>query len=208
MTGRPEGQLGAGADRSGANVDLKARRRLLRGGVGIAPVLMSVASGPVIAGQAFTASARASAPLSGAVRGQYTCTGRSPVSWCTKSSGNYVNWPSTCVPGTTTYHGSGNCQVAGSQCNPKTHTKIMNSYCGMNGEASDTTSLNKLAAHCAASLLNVEKGYIDARVLDKAKIQAIWNACAVNGGTGTWAPVAGVTWTVTDVCNWMATTWA
>lgn len=210
MASRPESELGAGAERSSSDMTRTARRRLLRRGLGgVAPaVILSVGSGPVIAGQAFTASAKASAPLSGTTRGQFTTNGKSPASWCTKVYGHYVNWPSSCTPGLTPYHGSGNCQVTGSQCSPKTHTTIMNSYCGLNGVALDTTPLNKLAAHCAASLLNVEKGYIDARVLDKAKIQAIWTACAANGGTGTWSPMSGVTWTVNDVCNWMATTWA
>lgn len=208
MAGRPESELGSGAERPSGPVARAARRRLLRGGLGAAPVLLTLGSGPVIAGQAYTASAKASAPLSGTPRGQYSCNGKSPTTWCTKVYGQYVNWPSTCTPGSTPYHGSGNCQVSGSQCSPKTHTTIMNSYCGLNGVTKDTSSLNKLAAHCSASLLNVEKGLIDTHVLTKAKIQEIWNACAANGGTGTWSPMSGVTWTVNDVCNWMATTWS
>ena len=208
MAGRPESDLDAGVDRPNGSAARAVRRRLLRGGLGAAPVLLSIGSGPVIAGTAYTASAKASAPLSGTPRGQYDCYGKSPTTWCTKVNNSYVNWPSTCIPGSTTFHGGGACQVAGSQCSPKTHTTIMNSYCGLNGVAKDSTNLTKLAAHCSASLLNVEKKLVDQRVLSKAKIQEIWNACAVNGGTGTWSPVSGVTWTVTQVCNWMATTWS
>ena len=81
----------------------------------------------------------------------------------------------------------------------------MNSYCGLNGMTKDTSQLNKLAAHCAASVLNVNKGLIDARVLDKAMIQNIWDSCNSTGG---WSPTAGVTWTIDGVCSWMATTWS
>lgn len=205
MAGRPEGELGAGSEHSVDKQALDARRRLLlRGGLGAAPVVLSMASGPVIAGQAYTASTKASAPLSGATRGQYACNGKSPKTWCTKSGGKYVGWPAACTPGVTKYHGSGSCQVAGSQCSPKTHTTIINTYCGINGAASDTTALNKLAAHCSASLLNCAQGLVPAQILTKNQIQVIWDSCMT---TGTWSPTTGVHWTVNDVCNWMATTW-
>jgi hypothetical protein len=195
--------MGAGSERSSDAQALDARRRLLlRGGLGAAPLVLSMASGPVIAGQAYTASAKASAPLSGTTRGLYTCNGKSPQSWCTKSGGQYVGWP--CNAGTTQYHGSTSYQVWGTQCGTKLHKEVMNTYCGMNGYTKDTTALNKLAAHCAASVLNVNSNTVDARVLDKPKIQAIWDSC---NATGTWSPTAGVNWTVDDVCNWMATTW-
>lgn len=196
---------GNGAQDAKGEAVRRARRRLLKGGLAAAPVALTIASGPVLAGKAYTASARASAPLSGTPRGQYDCYGRSPSSWCTKVNNSYSGWP--CSSGSQ-YHGTMNYQVSGSQCGTKAHTKIMNSWCGMNGETSNVTSLNKLAAHCSASLLNCEKGLIDSRVLTKQKIQDIWNACAVNNGTGTWSPGTGVTWNVNQVCDWLATTWS
>lgn len=210
MAGRPDGQNEAGPEQAGAKPAHNLRRKLLRGGLSAAPVVMTLGSGPVLAGKVKTASTTASTPLSGTSSAQYTCNGRSPTSWCTKQYNKYVGWPSSCVPGTTTYHGSYRVQVRGSQCGTKKHTDIMNSYCGLNGYEwrRDTGSLNKLAAHCAASLLNVEVGLIDERVLTKDKIQEIWDACSVGNGTGSWQPIPGVYWSANDVCNWMATTWS
>src|SRR6187397_2843611 len=58
------------------------RRRLLRGGLSAAPVIMTLASGPVSAGLCQTASAYGSLNPSG-TRTSETCGGRSPAAWTT-----------------------------------------------------------------------------------------------------------------------------
>ncbi|MFY7872011.1 MAG: hypothetical protein ACOVQL_06500, partial [Limnohabitans sp.] len=70
-----------------------ARRRLLKGGLGLAPVAMTVTSRPVLAtGTCHGPTGFHSANLSRKV-GTTPCTWKKPADWCT-SSGN--DWPTAC----------------------------------------------------------------------------------------------------------------
>src|SRR5664279_3396076 len=65
------------------------RRRLLRGGLSAAPVIMTLASGPVSAGLCATGSAYGSLNPSGK-HASLTCGGRSPAIWQNTNNGH---WP-------------------------------------------------------------------------------------------------------------------
>jgi hypothetical protein len=68
------------------------RRRLLQGALASAPVLMTLVSRPVLAGQCTTPSGYVSANASTAGRG-VTCTGRSPEYWISVSAPPHHQWP-------------------------------------------------------------------------------------------------------------------
>ncbi|HSW06820.1 hypothetical protein [Aquabacterium sp.] len=211
----------------------QTRRRLLRKSLGTAPVLLSISSGPAIAGNLVkTASAKCSASTSAPTRGQYSCDGKSHVRWSndacdsTKNNGGQPacktsghGWP--CVP-TTKHVGSYSPQVR-SSCGESwsttaDHYQVMNRHCARAGTTVDkywskqelqnnpssSAQRLKLAAHCSAALLSCEAGLIPAQVCNQDKIREIWEAC--KSGSGTWTPPGSsctLAWTIDDACNWL-----
>src|SRR5689334_6221649 len=85
--------------RPNADIAREQRRKLLRGGVGAAPILMTLASRPVLGQvqQCTTPSGFVSMPTSRPP--QTTCIGRTPGFW--KQPQKFDQWPAPYVPVTT-----------------------------------------------------------------------------------------------------------
>lgn len=181
----------------------RIRRQLLRGGVG-APVLLTIGSGPVLAGtgtgKAYTASAYCSAKVnaSATTRGQCAATGWKPSTWCTT---NTNNWPNGCKS-TVNYHGSTvSKQFNGSYCGAKTHKQVMQAFTG--GTASGTK--DKLACYLSAAMANYHSGKVHSSILDPTSIRAIWDACSAGGY---WTPAGTqLKWDTATVCAWIESHW-
>lgn len=123
---------------------LPGRRRLLRASLGVAPVLLTVSSGPAIAGNKVQSySAKCSAATSAPTRGTGDCNGKTHSTWCRDAcdspknngyksackTGGY-SWP--CNP-TTKHKGTGRPQVR-NPCSETwsptaDHYEVMNRYC-------------------------------------------------------------------------------
>ena len=170
MNNRPEGDGDRDGDGGSLHVPgvgaLQGRRRLLRGTVGAVPVLLSISSGPAIAGnQVMTASAKCSASTSALARAEYECNGKTHRTWCndahdpTKDDGEadwdgqercYVShgmkkssdhgWPSTAVPKTKHYGGSRPQvwkQSSEAWSTSANHYEVMNRHCAKEGRPVD-----------------------------------------------------------------------
>jgi hypothetical protein len=196
---------------------IQGRRRLLRGSVGVAPVLLTISSGPVIAGNHVqSASAKCSASTSAPTRGTGDCNGWTHTTWSrdacdsrywvnrgTKSACKTSGYTWPCAP-TTLHHGGGAPQVR-TTCNEDwsltaDHYQVMNRYCARSGTTVDKYWANqeqtkpsrslqvlKLAAHCSAALLNCEKGLVPKEVCTQDTVRSAWEACKSGG---TWTPPA------------------
>jgi hypothetical protein len=159
-----------------ARAALIARRRLLRGGLGIAPVLLASAPRSVMAtgGNCVPASSFASINASRPDVLQ-NCTGHSPPYWkaCAASA-----WPSTCGPSVPFDN-----VFSGSKYPGKTMLQMMDL-----GE----TGQDGLAKHLAAALLNARTNLTPATVLDETTIKSVWNAC--RAAPYCYHPTAGIDW--------------
>jgi hypothetical protein len=168
------------------NVQL-GRRRLLRGSLGAAPVLMTLASGPVSAGLCTTGSAFGSMRPSG-TQATITCGGRTPATWYATA---YGHWP-----------------IA---ANALFQTYFTPSLAGTNVTLKDvldpTKGYNLVARNCVAALLNASMSppLTPATVLGAAYAKAIWSAYATQGY---FEPTAGVQWTSAKIVEWIGTTYA
>lgn len=187
----------AGAPAPGVSLD---RRRLLRGGVGTAPVLLTVVSRPVSAGACTTASAFTSLNLSRDNR-IYNCLGRTPGYW--KQEQKFYDWPSPYVPSTTAVApggaNPGYTPPAGQSAtlfNDKSAFYGALSYSGMTllqvlGIEGNDTGRDAVARHVVAALLNAAKGYTPLTVLSVARIKAVWRSFETKGY---YEPSAGIRW--------------
>lgn len=163
-----------------------ARRRLLRGGVAVAPVLATFVSQPVHAAyscksaSAFT-SANASRP------GAPVCNGAAP-SWWASNTGSWVG----CTAATAqfnTYFSVTTTYPAG--------TKLLQVLQG-----NSTAFVDKMARNMVAALLNIKAGRIGTGVFTEAQLQAIWNAARTGSG---YVPSPGASpWYAQQVNQWLA----
>lgn len=167
------------------------RRFLLRGGLGAAPVLMTLASEPVAATTSVvckTASAFTSITTSGRTGTTIYCSGRSPESWAsTLPSGS--DW--------VTY---------------KPSTKFLSVFASTI-QISDAnvmfgsvlTAGPELARHCIAAVLNAAAGLVPSSILSVATAKSIWVSI---GGGGYYEPTAGVNWYAPDAIAWIKSTYS
>jgi len=182
---------------------LTGRRRLLRGGLSAAPVILTVASRPVMAagaaGRCTTASAFASINAS---RPSTTtvCGGHGPDYW--KDPTCYPHWPPSCVP-------------------IGQNATTFDSYFGSSGGYPGRTLLQVLAMtgggkdavarHCVAALLNASKGLTPANVLSVTTVKSVWHSFVTRGY---YEPTAGVRWYANSaapaggggIVEWLAST--
>ncbi|MBI5256390.1 MAG: hypothetical protein HY855_07825 [Burkholderiales bacterium] len=233
METRPELEGDDEAPRAVIGAGRQARRRLLAKSLGAAPVVLTISSGPALAGNMIkTASAKCSAATSAPTRGAYDCNGKSHYYWATSACNSATNngyqparkstghgWP--CAP-STRHVGSYSPQVRTScgetWSTTADHYQVVNRYCARAGTPVDeywrrqemtyspsaSAARLKLAAHCSAALLSCEAGLIPAQVCDQNKIREIWEAC--KSGSGTWMPPGGTCttgWNVDQVCTWL-----
>ena len=166
---------------------LLARRRLLRGGLSVAPVLMASAPRSVMAGgpgicvpASSFASINASRPDL-----QSTCSGQGPDYW--KESWNQSPWPSPCLAtgsSATTFGaacGSSDTYYAG-----RTMLQVLRS------NDADMTR-GGLARYLCAAVLNAHSGKTHANVLGIATIRTVW---AEYVARNYFEPTAGIKWYV------------
>lgn len=191
----------------------ETRRRLLKGGLAGAPVLMTLASRPVLAGgneaggmckspSGFT-SLKASQH-----RGEAICLGRTPGYW--KQSQHFDDWTPPYYPTTianvhnaTLFHGS---PTAGAGFNIGAFgdmgaTTTLLDALGTGGNTGDYVAL---ARHIAAALLNAAKGWNGTpSILDQTAVRKIWNDYV---SLGYYSPVAGVQWDAAQIIAYLLTT--
>lgn len=155
------------------------RRRLLQGGLGAAPVLMSVASRPVMAAgeRCVAPSSFTSLNVSGETL-SYPCSGHKPDWW--KQPQQYSQWPSANNKNTAfdTVFGSYNGYPG------KTLLDVLNLPAGDIGR-------DGLARHIVAALLNAQKTWTPSVVLGVTAVKAIWTSFVKDGY---YEPTAGVRW--------------
>lgn len=168
-----------------AHSALIARRRLLRGGLGVAPVLMASAPRSVLAGGAGAcvpassfASINASRPDQ-----QFICAGRTPGYW--KQPQWFGQWPApSCVP-------TGN--------NATKFDDVFGALGGYPGKTllyvlelpGNSIGRDALARHIVAAYLNAKSGKTPANVLSEATVKAVWSDFV---RLGYYEPTAGIKW--------------
>jgi len=165
-----------------------SRRRLLRAGLGAAPVLMTVASRPVFAGGSGSKVCKAPSSfvsINASVHGktQY-CDGRTPGYWKNHTS----SWPHPYE--TTTKFDT----VFGSASGYPNKTLLYVLDLGGGGK-------EELARHIVAALLNAAKGWTP--VLTVAMVIDIWQSWAT---LGYYEPTAGIHWDSAQITNYLKTT--
>jgi hypothetical protein len=171
MNTRPELDGDGDGQQAAMSASRQARRHLLQRSLGSAPVLLTISSGPAIAGKMVqTTSAMCSGSTSAVTRGQYVCNGKTHVSWCndahsstsdngtgywSQTDGCYISrgmkssgytWPATCVP-KTKHYGSNRPQVW-TKCSEAwsptaNHYEVMNRYCARAGTKVDNYWYNQ-----------------------------------------------------------------
>lgn len=163
------------------------RRRLLRGGLAAAPVIMTLASGPVSAGMCKTGSAYGSMNPSGAKK-IATCGGRTPAGW---TGTNHSQWPISANALFQTYFSPA---LAGNNVKLKTVVDPSNGY-------------DAVARNCVAALLNASTSpaMTPATILGIARAKAIWSSYA---SQGYFEPTAGIQWNSAKIVEWVTTTYS
>jgi hypothetical protein len=183
------------------------RRRLLRGGLGAAPVLLTLVSRPVLGwgggggggGQCFTPSGFVSMPTSQHGK-PYYCSGRTPGYW--KQPQHFSSWVGY-YPTTTTGFGGHQASKFKDVFTPTPYppqTTLLQVLELMGGPPND------VARHIVAALLNVMAGWTP--VLTVPVVQGIWSEYMTTGGgtVGYFEPTAGVKWYHDDIVNYLLST--
>jgi hypothetical protein len=180
----------------------RGRRRLLHGGLGAAPVLMTLVSRPVLGrtNQCFSPSGFVSMPTSQDRQPQF-CQGRTPGFW--RQPQKFNQWPEPFYPTTTS--GPGGHQA----------TKFVDWFSptvyDLNFTFLDAVKLpegppNNVTRHIVAAMLNVYKGW--APVLTKESLQNMWWQYASTGAglAGYFEPTAGVKWYHDEITAYLEST--
>jgi hypothetical protein len=173
----------------------RGRRRLLQGGLGAAPLLMTLASRPVLgATQCYTCSAYGSMPSSGATTAY--CSGRTPEYW--GSAQNFGQWPPLYYPVNTTGPGTVQATRFNQVFSPSPYpvpTTCLEVLQMGNGPP------NGVCRHLVAAVFNVQKGFVP--VLSLQVLQTIWFEYR---STGYFAPTAGVRWYDAEIVEYLRST--
>jgi hypothetical protein len=164
------------------------RRRWLKAGLSTPPVLMTVASRPVLASTCVPPSAYVS--LGASAPGMYAdCTGYGPDTWLGNSS-----WPNPYSPDSrfNTYfepdlHG-----------NPK-----FSDVLGYDNIANVSDTVHTVARYVTAALLNNASNKVPETVLRTMTIQHIWTEFA---RTGSFAPTRGASWSAAEIVDYLKST--
>jgi hypothetical protein len=155
-----------------------SRRRLLRGGIAAAPVILTVAPGSVLAGTSCTTASAFASLNASRTSSLPVCSGHKPDWWCA----NTGSWPtSSCTPNTKFQ----DCGFA-----------VHSSFSGMTKlldvlKFTETSGHKCVAKHIVAALLNAKTGITPPEVLNEAKVKAVWNEFCPNGW---FVPTAGIKW--------------
>ena len=174
------------------------RRRLLQGASGVAPIMMTLVSRPVVAGSVCTpassfASINASRPDK-----TYSCQGLTPGYRMQEQK--FYDWPVGYVPSSTPVKGKGHPNYTPAKnATPTLFDTVFGSFGGYSGKTlldvlstgGNDFGRDALARHIVAALLNAAKGYTPPTVLSVQTVKNIWTAFATNGY---YEPTAGIKW--------------
>lgn len=167
-----------------------SRRRILVTGGALAPIVLTLASRPVLGGDCISPSMNWSTARSHATAKLGECTGRSPGYW----KNNTGEWP---VPQSTAFYDvftvEGTTHFYNSDSTKMTLLQVLD----LNG----TLDPEKVASHFAAAYLAIVKGWVAAVALDMGKLQLMWSEWATSGH---YTPTAGATpWDATQIKNYL-----
>jgi hypothetical protein len=181
---------------------LEKRRRLIKAGLGAAPVLMTVVSRSAFAtgttgGQCTTPSAYGSINTSRQDKA-YTCTGLTPGYW--KQGQWFSAWPAPYYPTTTTGYGAHTATTFGSVFGPGSVFSSMTLLAVLQSGGNDDSTA--LARHIVAALLNAASGRT-ASVLTVSAVKNIWSEFI---SKGYFEPTAGVKWSAAQIVAYLVTT--
>lgn len=177
----PTGQKETGLPRD------RGRRRLLQGGVGASPLLLTLVSRPVLGNgiQCFSPSGFVSMPTSQHGEPQF-CLGRTPGFW--RQPQKFNEWPKPYYPVAVKNHPATKFKTVFTPAGPYETMTLL-----------DVVSIgagppNDVGRHIVATLLNVKKGWAPALTLEGVK--NIWTEYMTTGGglAGYYEPTAGVKW--------------
>jgi hypothetical protein len=187
MSAKIDREKPAALDRPNPAAIALGRRRLLRGGLGAAPVILTLSSAPVSAGLCTTGSAFGSMHPSGH-QASITCGGRTPSAW---NSTPHGHWPISPNALFQTYFAPA---LAG------TNVSLKNVL-------DPTKGYDAVAQHCVAALLNASTSppLTPPAVLGVAYAKAIWSSYATKGY---FEPTAGIQWNAAKIDDWIATTYS
>jgi len=164
------------------------RRRLLRGGLSAAPIIATLASGPVSAGLCTTGSAYGSLNPSG-TRTSLTCGGRSPAVWTGSTAPG--QWP---ISGNTLF----------SAC---FSPALSDSTLKLKAVLDPSKGYDAVARNCVAALLNASTSppLTPASILGVAYAKAVWSSYRRKGY---FEPTAGIRWNGAQIVDWITTTYS
>ena len=182
-----DASAGLNGGTSALNTGAVSRRRLLKGGAAVTPVILTLTSKPVLAATCPTGSALASLNISGHTHQGVPCSGRTPVYW--KQDG-VSNWTLPYFPTLDPAVMAGKTTLFNQAFDPDLATDMTLLAAVQNSATSGEAAVR---SHIVAALLNAAKGWNTA-FLSVAQVQAIWNQYKTTGGgaTGYWSPGNGV----------------
>jgi hypothetical protein len=174
------------------------RRKLLRATLAASPVLLSVASRPVL-GQITCAAASAMGSMSpsGGARTAQICSGLTPSQWKSHAS----SWPSPYCA--TTMKATGHAAtlfhcpttgLAGRTYGDRTMLEVID----VNESGQGNTSLGR---YIVAALLNARAARTP--VLSETGVREMWNEVITRGY---YEPTAGIRWTANEIVTYLKTT--
>ena len=171
---------------SALRADAVSRRRLLKTGAAVSPVILTLISKPVLAGYCPTGSVLASLNVSGHTHQGVPCSGRSPGYWKNHES----EWPTPYVPTTSLDTVEGK-KTRFNQVFTQPLSTDKTLFASLENSAGGGE--NAVRSHIVASLLNAASGY-NTTFLSVTQVQMIWNNYKLSGGgsTGYWQPGSGV----------------
>ena len=178
-----DASVGSENHANAVHVDAVSRRRLLKSGAAISPVILTLVSKPVLAATCPTGSAVASLNVSGHTHPGVPCSGRTPAYW--NQSQHFSDWIFPYFPTTD----SANITGKKTKFN-QVFTKPVSNDPTLLACLSGT---NAVRSHIVAALLNAAKGW-NSTFLHVGNVIAIWDSYKSSGGgsSGYWSPGNGV----------------
>ncbi len=172
------------------------RRRLLRGGLATAPVLLTLVSRSVLAQQCMTPSGYVSANASTAGRGM-ACTGRTPGYW--RQSQHFSAWTPPYYPTTVSGPGGHNATLFDSVFSPHYPNKTLLDV--LQPQVVGAGPPNDVARHIVAALLNVAAGWTP--VLTPTVLKDMWKEYLTKGS---FSPSSGASWNHDELIDYLLIT--
>lgn len=173
------------------------RRRVLRGALTVGPVVMTLASKPVL-GQVVCATASATSAGSQAAKLTAVCSGLTPSAWKARA----MQWPLPYCATTMNYIGGHSATqfhcpttgLGGRIFGDRTMLEVLDI-----GEGGD--GVQSLGRYIVAALLNARAGRTP--VLTETGARNMWNDCV---NQGCYEPTAGIRWTAPEIIAYLKTT--